>query len=97
MTVQARRHGDPPRRRPQIAWRTLRWRLSNRASARPRDAGKVVYGLCECKCPEPFIAACDKFIFFEVLVLKRPAETAAPVPATACPDLSAGPNVVRRR
>ena len=55
----------------------------------------MVCGLGERKCPEPFNAACDKFIFFEML--KRPVETVAPVPASDCPDLSAGPNVVRRR
>jgi uncharacterized LabA/DUF88 family protein len=38
-----------------------------RLATRLREAGKAVYGLGERKTPEPFIAACDKFIFFEVL------------------------------
>src|SRR4029453_10109672 len=38
-----------------------------RLATRLREAGKLVYGLGEQKTPEPFIAACDKFIFFEVL------------------------------
>ena len=38
-----------------------------RLATRLREAGKIVYGLGERKTPEPFIAACDKFVFFEVL------------------------------
>lgn len=36
-------------------------------AARIREAGLVVYGFGEKKTPEPFVAACDKFIFTEVL------------------------------
>ena len=42
-----------------------------RLATRLREAGKLVYGLGERKTPEAFIAACDRFIFFEVL--KQPA------------------------
>jgi len=56
-----------------------------RLATRMREAGKVVYGLGERKAPEPFMAACDKFIFFEVL--KKPAEAAAPVQVADVPDL----------
>lgn len=56
-----------------------------RLATRMREAGKVVYGFGERKTPEPFIAACDKFIFVEVL--KRPAEAAAPVSVSDVPDL----------
>ena len=56
-----------------------------RLATRMRDAGKVVYGLGERKTPEPFIAACDKLIFFEVL--KRPVEPAAAVAVSDVPDL----------
>jgi len=38
-----------------------------RLATRLREAGKVVYGLGEQKTPEAFRAACDRFIFFEVL------------------------------
>ena len=56
-----------------------------RLATRMREAGKVVYGLGERKTPEPFIAACDKFIFFEVL--KRPSEATPPVQVDGIPDL----------
>ena len=46
----------------------------------------MVYGLGERKTPEPFIAACDKFIFFEVL--KRPSEAASPVQVAGVPELN---------
>ncbi|HMB99391.1 MAG TPA: NYN domain-containing protein [Balneolaceae bacterium] len=36
-------------------------------AARIREAGLVVYGFGERKTPEPMVAACDKFIFTEVL------------------------------
>ena len=36
-------------------------------ATRLREAGKVVYGLGEKKTPNPFIVACDKFIYIEIL------------------------------
>ncbi|MDX1637965.1 MAG: NYN domain-containing protein, partial [Balneolaceae bacterium] len=36
-------------------------------AARLREAGQVVYGFGEQKTPEPFVAACDKFVYTEVL------------------------------
>lgn len=36
-------------------------------ATRLREAGKVVYGIGEKKTPNPFIAACDKFIYLEIL------------------------------
>lgn len=36
-------------------------------ASRIREAGLFVYGFGEKKTPEPFVAACDKFIFTEVL------------------------------
>lgn len=56
-----------------------------RLAARLREAGKVVFGLGERKAPEAFIAACDRFIFFEVL--KQPAEAAPRVQVADIPDL----------
>ena len=38
-----------------------------RLATRIRDAGLVVYGFGERKTPEPFVAACDKFIYTEIL------------------------------
>src|SRR5690625_6369681 len=37
-------------------------------AARIRESGLVVYGFGEKKTPDPFVAACDKFIYTEVLV-----------------------------
>jgi len=57
-----------------------------RLATRLREAGKVVYGMGERKTPEAFIAACDKFIFLEVL---KPVQAAAAPPAQVpdVPDL----------
>jgi uncharacterized LabA/DUF88 family protein len=36
-------------------------------ATRLREAGLVVYGIGEKKTPDPFIVACDKFIYLEIL------------------------------
>jgi len=38
-----------------------------RLSARVREQGVTVYGFGERKTPRPFITACDKFVYFDVL------------------------------
>ncbi|KAK4138999.1 hypothetical protein BT67DRAFT_368930 [Trichocladium antarcticum] len=38
-----------------------------RLASRIRESGLVVYGFGERKTPKPFVAACDKFIYFENL------------------------------
>ncbi|MBN1891976.1 MAG: NYN domain-containing protein [Clostridiales bacterium] len=38
-----------------------------RLATRLREAGKIVYGIGEKKTPIPFIAACDRFIYLEIL------------------------------
>ena len=38
-----------------------------RLATRLREAGMKVYGIGEKKTPEPFIVACDKFIYLEIL------------------------------
>lgn len=38
-----------------------------RLATRIREAGLVVYGFGERKTPQPFVAACDKFIYTEIL------------------------------
>ena len=53
-----------------------------RLAARVREAGLVVYGFGEKKTPSPFVAACDKFIYTEILVAKDD-EAAAPPPRSA--------------
>jgi uncharacterized LabA/DUF88 family protein len=50
-----------------------------RLAARMREAGKLVLGFGERKTPKPFVAACDKFIYTEILRPTEPAGTAAPV------------------
>ena len=45
-----------------------------RLAARIRESGLTVYGFGEKKTPEPFVAACDKFIFTELLVEKPEGE-----------------------
>ena len=40
-------------------------------ASRIREAGVVVYGFGEKKTPEPFVSACDKFIYTEFLLAKE--------------------------
>jgi uncharacterized LabA/DUF88 family protein len=56
-----------------------------RLATRLREAGKIVYGMGERKTPEPFIAACDKFVFFEVL--KASPASASIAPVQEAPDI----------
>lgn len=42
--------------------------ISARLASRIREAGLIVYGFGETKTPKPFVSACDKFIYTEVLV-----------------------------
>lgn len=39
-----------------------------RLAARIRESGLIVYGFGERKTPKPFVAACDKFVYFENLI-----------------------------
>lgn len=47
-----------------------------RLATRLRESGRAVYGFGEQKTPKPFVAACDKFIFTEIL---RPENSVVPV------------------
>jgi len=51
-----------------------------RLATRLREAGMKVYGIGEKKTPEPFIVACDKFIYIEILKkqIKEPENTQVP-------------------
>lgn len=49
-----------------------------RLATRLREAGKIVYGIGEQKTPKAFIAACDRFIFAEILREPEPAESDEP-------------------
>ena len=50
-----------------------------RLATRIREAGLVVYGFGEHKTPEPFVAACDKFIYTEILRAKPEEQKGAEV------------------
>lgn len=59
-----------------------------RLATRVREAGLVVYGFGERKTPEPFVAACDKFIYTEILRLEKMAEKdSEKAPAVAVADV----------
>ncbi len=49
-----------------------------RLAARAREAGLVVCGFGEKKTPSAFVAACDRFIYTEILVAKDDEEEAPP-------------------
>lgn len=48
-----------------------------RLATRLREAGKTVYGIGEEKTPNPFVKACDRFIFLEVLAADDEEESSA--------------------
>ena len=48
-----------------------------RLAARVREGGLVVYGFGEKKTPAPFVSACDKFIYTEILAGKEDADADA--------------------
>jgi uncharacterized LabA/DUF88 family protein len=48
-----------------------------RLAARIREQGVTVYGFGERKTPRPFITACDKFVYFDVLNAPAAAESEA--------------------
>ena len=55
-----------------------------RLATRIREAGFAVYGFGEQKTPQPFVAACDKFIYTEIL---RPQQAAPVANGTAIEPL----------
>ena len=55
-----------------------------RLAARLREQGVTVYGFGERKTPRPFITACDKFVYFDVLSAAAPE-----VEASAATDRNA--------
>ena len=56
-----------------------------RLAIRLREAGMKVYGMGEKKTPKPFIVACDKFVYIEVIraAAKQAAEAAKKLETTA--------------
>lgn len=78
-----------------------------RLATRLREAGVTVYGMGEKKTPLPFISACDKFIYIEILEAPIPEEKpasavasptkrkAAPAPASSKPMSAITPGLVK--
>src|SRR4026208_2156137 len=65
-----------------------------RIATRLREAGMKVFGIGEKKTPLPFISACDKFIYLEIL--KAPQETVkSPVPSKDAKTESQENEVIR--
>jgi hypothetical protein len=65
-----------------------------RLAARLREQGVTVYGFGERKTPRPFITACDKFVYFDVLnagTPKKEADAAVPKLAIQTPAEGAKP------
>ena len=54
-----------------------------RLATRIREAGLLVYGFGERKTPEPFVAACDKFVYTEILRQEPEPQKDAPKEKTA--------------
>lgn len=50
-----------------------------RLATRLREAGMKVFGIGERKTPEPFIVACDKFIYLEIINPTAAPEPTAPI------------------
>jgi uncharacterized LabA/DUF88 family protein len=73
-----------------------------RLAARLREQGVTVYGFGERKTPRPFITACDKFVYFDVLNATAPEQNAPeernarrPVVAVEAPAPAAKPAPVK--
>jgi hypothetical protein len=58
-----------------------------RLATRLREAGLAVYGFGERKTPKPFVAACDKFIYTEILKRTETAGAAAAAPGATLKQL----------
>jgi uncharacterized LabA/DUF88 family protein len=70
-----------------------------RLASRIRESGLTVYGFGERKTPKPFVAACDKFVYFENLVPDVSKNTSAdqtfkPVPRVPAAQLKADTTLV---
>ena len=55
------------RRRRSTPLTTCSARCFTRLASRLRESGQVVYGFGERKTPKPFVAACDKFTYVDIL------------------------------
>src|ERR1700751_3907451 len=62
-----------------------------RLAARIREQGVTVYGFGERKTPRPFITACDKFVYFDVLNAAGETREAGPPAAPKAPATTPAP------
>ena len=62
-----------------------------RLAARVREQGVAVYGFGERKTPRPFVTACDKFVYFDVLNAPGGGASATPAGRCASPATAPGP------
>lgn len=67
-----------------------------RLATRIREAGLAVYGFGEKKTPRPFVAACDKFVFTEILRPPAADSPDPPAPEPLQPGLAAAVNAAAR-
>ncbi|MGA7439323.1 MAG: NYN domain-containing protein [Luteibacter sp.] len=58
-----------------------------RLASRIREAGLLVYGFGELKTPKPFVSACDKFIYTEVLASADDDEKETPAAPKSAKEL----------
>lgn len=58
-----------------------------RLAVRIREAGLIAYGFGERKTPEPFVRACDKFIYTDLLTPPEEETDAAPAPRKPAKEL----------
>jgi uncharacterized LabA/DUF88 family protein len=64
-----------------------------RLAARIRESGLTVYGFGQKKTPEPFVAACDKFIYTEVLLQGGDDDSSGPVKRMSQGELRKDPKL----
>jgi len=64
-------------------------------AARIREAGLVVYGFGEKKTPVPFVSACDKFIYTEVLRAEESGEESTPIKRLSTSELKRDHKLIR--
>ena len=57
-----------------------------RLATRLREAGMKVFGIGQKKTPNPFIVACDKFIYMEIIPVFESGETETPKTRTSKPQ-----------
>ncbi|WP_201353616.1 NYN domain-containing protein [Hydrogenimonas urashimensis] len=64
-------------------------------AARIRESGLVVYGFGEKKTPVPFVSACDKFIYTEVLRAEEEESEEAPIRKLSTAELKRDRKLIR--